>query len=271
MPHLAASEDRFELAPGSRGMVRLVFTLPSYDVVFKVIRDSFDYPKTASRSEVMAKYDLVFQHDRAGRLVDAQEFEHLNFEKRRFSAALIEELRSKAAGSVQVEGQSVVFRHLYTERRVTPLDLYLREAPAGEARRAVLDYGQALRDLAATNIFPGDLLLKNFGVTRHGRVVFYDYDELARLTDCRFREMPRPSRPEEETAGEAWFYVGEHDIFPEELVSFLGLAPPLREAFEEAHGELLGVGFWERLQAQHRAGEVPDLFPYPAESRLRRG
>ena len=268
--HLASSADRFEIAPGIRGMVMLVFTLPSYDVVFKVIRDSFDYPKTTTRAEVMGKYALVFQSDRAGRLIDAQEFEHLRFDRGRFSTALLQELASKAAGSVTLEGESVVFRHVYTERRVTPLDLFLRQAGEEAARRAVLDYGQALRDLAATNIFPGDLLLKNFGVTRHGRVVFYDYDELCRLTDCRFREMPRAVDPEEEMAGEAWFYVGEHDIFPEELLGFLGLQGPLRQAFLEAHGELLTAGFWEAVQRQHLEGEVPDIFPYAPDRRLRR-
>jgi isocitrate dehydrogenase kinase/phosphatase len=267
--HLSGSDDRFEIAPGARGMVMLVFTLPSFDVVFKIIRDSFDEPKTTTRAEVMGKYQLVFQHDRAGRLVDAQEFEHLRFDRAQFSPGLVEELVSKVAGSVAVEGESVVLHHLYTERRVTPLDLYLRQAGEDAAMKAVLDYGQALRDLAATNIFPGDLLLKNFGVTRHGRVVFYDYDEICRVTDCRFRDMPQASGPEEEAAGEAWFYVGEHDIFPEELLGFLGLPRRLREAFLEAHGELLTVGFWEDLQRRHLAGDVPDLFPYPPERRLR--
>jgi isocitrate dehydrogenase kinase/phosphatase len=185
--HLAACDDHFEVARGQRGMVMAVFTLPSYDVVFKVIKDHFDAPKDTTRQAVMEKYHLVFKHDRAGRLVDAQEFEHLQFDRWRFSDALLDHLRRVAAQTVIVEAGHVVIKHAYVERRVTPLNLYVREADEDAARAAVLDYGYVLKDLAATNIFPGDMLLKNFGVTRQGRVVFYDYDELCLLTDCTFR------------------------------------------------------------------------------------
>ena len=192
MEHLETSSDRFVLAPGEAGLVMIVFTLASYDVVFKVIRDRFAPPKATTRSEVKQKYDLVFRHDRAGRLVDAQEFEHFSFAKERFSQDLLAELLRSAAESVVVDGDTVTIHHVYLERRVTPLNLYLAQVSAHAAREAVLDYGQTVRDLAATNIFPGDLLLKNFGVTRHRRVIFYDYDELCLLSDCRFREMPVP-------------------------------------------------------------------------------
>lgn len=265
---IEGSEERFDVAPGARGMVMSVFTHPAYDVVFKVIKDSFDYPKTTTRAEVMDSYQLVFRHDRAGRLVEAAEFEHLSFDAARFTPRLLETLLRDAKETVSLRGSSVVFRHLYTERRLKPLDLYLREAEPAAARRATLDFGQALKDLAASNIFPGDLLLKNFGVTRLGRVVFYDYDEVCLLTDCNFRELPAARSDDEETAGEAWYYVAERDIFPEELLRFLGLLPPLKEAFVAAHGDLLGVGFWTRMQQEHRSGHVLDIFPYVDEQRL---
>jgi isocitrate dehydrogenase kinase/phosphatase len=268
--HLERSFDRFEIAPGDRGMVMVVFTLPSYDIVFKVIRDVFDYPKTTTRRDVLERYQLVFKHDRAGRLVDAQEFEHLAFPKHRFSEALLKELQESAAASIVVDDEHVVLRHVYTERRVTPLNLYLWQGDERRVRDAVLDYGQAIRDLAATNIFPGDLLLKNFGVTRHGRVIFYDYDELCLLTDCNFREMPVARDLEEEMAAEPWYYVGPHDVFPEEFATFLGLSAGMREAFVAAHGELLTAEFWTRMQALHRSGEVVDIFPYRAARRLQR-
>jgi isocitrate dehydrogenase kinase/phosphatase len=178
------SADRFHVAEGDRGMVMIVFALGSYDIVFKVIRDRFDYPKTTTHRQVRERYRLVFQHDRVGRLVDAQEFEHLTFRRDRFEEDLLQELVESAAGTVFVQGDDVVIRHLYTERRITPLNLYLRSAFEGEATQAVIDYGEAIKELAAANIFPGDFLLKNFGVTRHRRVVFYDYDELCLLTDC---------------------------------------------------------------------------------------
>jgi isocitrate dehydrogenase kinase/phosphatase len=265
--HIGGSDDRFEVAAGQKGMVMLVFTLPAYDLVFKVIRDRFPPPKTVTRRQVMGKYDLVFRHDRAGRLVDAREFEHLKFERNRFSEELLAELAGEAAATVELAGDAVVLHHLYTERRLRPLDLFLREE-ASQASAAIIDYGEAIRDLARSNIFPGDMLLKNFGATRHGRIVFYDYDELAVLTSCRFREMPRARYDEEEMAGEPWFFVGENDVFPEEFLPFLGLEGEAREAFLARHSDLLSVGFWTAMQEEHRAGRIPDIFPYPREKRF---
>jgi isocitrate dehydrogenase kinase/phosphatase len=267
--HLATTEDRFEVAAGQRGMVMAVFTLPGFDVVFKVIRDRFEPPKTVTAEEVKQKYRLVFRHDRAGRLVDAQEFEHLAFERARFDPALFAELISSCAERVKVEGDKVVISHLYTERRLRPLDVYLREAGAEAARDAVVDYGQVLRDLAATDIFPGDMLLKNFGVSRHGRLIFYDYDELCPLSECRFRALPTPRDDDDESAGEPWFYVSERDIFPEEFRNFLGLPEDLMRAFLEQHEELLGPAFWQRMQELHARGEVLDVYPYRSSRRLR--
>ncbi|HZN53779.1 MAG TPA: bifunctional isocitrate dehydrogenase kinase/phosphatase [Candidatus Polarisedimenticolaceae bacterium] len=269
--HLETTDDRFEIAPGQRGMVMTVFTLPGLDVVFKVIKDRFDYPKTVTHQEVRDKYRLVFRHDRAGRLVDAQEFEHLEFDGARFAPALLEELARVASDTVRFRGEGVVIGHLYTERRLRPLDVYLREAGPDAATQAVIEYGQVLRDLAATNIFPGDMLLKNFGVTRHGRLVFYDYDELCLLSDCVFRRLPQARSDDEELSSEPWYYVGERDIFPEEFRAFLGLRRELLEIFLRHHEELLHVDFWHRMQDLHRRGEVVDIYPYRPQHRLRRG
>jgi isocitrate dehydrogenase kinase/phosphatase len=266
--HLHASEDQFESAEGTRGMVMLVFTLPSYDVVFKLIKDQFDYPKDSSRTEVMRKYRLVFEHDRAGRLVEAHEFEHLRIARDRFRPELLEELRHSVADLVRIEDDDVVIQHLYVERRVRPLNLYLAEKDEPATRAAVIDYGQAVKDLAATNIFPGDLFPKNFGVTRHGRVVFYDYDELCWLTDCDFRDLPSPTSYEEETAAEPWFSVHENDIFPEEFPRFLGLRPDLLETLIACHGDLFEAVTWRRLQTALRAGNILEIRPYGARARL---
>lgn len=266
--HLERSTDKFKIAPGDRGMVMVVFTLPSYDVVFKVIRDRIPFPKTTTRADVLKKYQLVFDHDRAGRLADAQEFEHLAFDRNRFSDALLAELMDAASESVAVRDSQVLIRHLYTQRRMTPLNLYLRDATEATALDAAREYGQAIKDLAATNIFPGDLLLKNFGVTRHGRVAFYDYDELCLLTDCNFRDMPRARDLDEELAAEPWFYVGDEDLFPEEFLTFMGLQGTVREVFLEAHRDLLSPDFWRRMQERHAAGEVLDIFPYRQGRRL---
>ena len=266
--HLEKGDGHFELAPGDKGLVMSVFALPSLNVVFKVIRDHFGAPKNTTRQEVMNKYHLVFLRDRVGRLADAQEFEDLEFARERFAPGLLEELEDVAASSVLAEGERVRVRHLYTERRVTPLNLYLRQASAEDAMEAVLDYGQAIKDLAAANIFTGDMLLKNFGVTRHGRVIFYDYDELCLLTECNFREIPRARTVEDELSAEPWFSVGERDVFPEEFRAFLALPGALGEAFMRVHADLLSVEFWRRMQDLARAGEVIDFFPYRPSRRL---
>jgi isocitrate dehydrogenase kinase/phosphatase len=266
--HLEGSFDQFEIARGEKGMVMAVFTLPSYDMVFKIIKDRVDPPKTTSRQEVMERYDLVFKHDRAGRLVDAQEFEHLTFERNRFSDNLLSELAAVAPKTVHISQDTVDIEHLYIERRLIPLNLYIKEANDHAARQAVIDYGRAIKDLAATNIFPGDILLKNFGVTRHGRVVFYDYDELCPITACKFRKMPLPRTFEDEFEAEPWFYVGPMDIFPEEFRTFLGLEEPLRSLFIAHHGDLFEPDFWKRMQALHKAGEWVDIVPYPDYRKL---
>ncbi|HEY4757724.1 MAG TPA: isocitrate dehydrogenase kinase/phosphatase-domain containing protein, partial [Chthoniobacterales bacterium] len=245
-----------------------VFTLPSYDVVFKLIKDRFDFPKQSTRAEVMRCYRLVFEHDRAGRLVEAHEFEHLVIARERFDPALLDELLRDVASIVKVDDDNVVIAHAYVERRLRPLNLFFRETDSNTAAAAGRDYGQSIKDLAASNIFPGDLLTKNFGVTRHGRVVFYDYDELCFLVDCNFRDMPQPTTFEEEMAAEPWFSVRENDIFPEEFLQFLSFPEPARIALLERHADIFRPEFWRALQQRIKAGEIPELFPYPPERRI---
>jgi isocitrate dehydrogenase kinase/phosphatase len=268
--HLEEPEARFAFVEGDEGMVMAVFTLPSFNVVFKIIKDHFGAPKNTTRHAVMDKYQFVFVRDRVGRLADAQEFEHLEFPKRCFPDDLLTYLLEVAGATVRVEDDRVIVRHLYTERRVTPLNLFLRDADPEYAREAVVDYGNAIKDLAAADIFTGDMLAKNFGVTRNGRVICYDYDELCLLSECRFRRMPPPASLEEEFAAEPWFYVGEQDVFPEEFNAFL--VPPgiLRDAFIQVHGDLLDVGFWQGVQRRLARGDVVDVFPYRRDARLQR-
>jgi isocitrate dehydrogenase kinase/phosphatase len=260
--HLDRSDDLFAHAPGERGLVMVCFTLPSLDVVFKLIRDRFPPPKTVLRQEVLDKYRFVFKHDRAGRLVDAQEFKRVRLPRARFTAALLEELFSETAGTVHADGDDLIFDHMYIERRMVPLNLFLRQAPADAAELAVLDYGQAIRDLAHSNIFAGDLLLKNFGVTRHGRVIFYDYDELCQVTECRFRDIPEASNDEDEMRGEAWFYVADNDVFPETFINFLSFDDAQRSAFMRVHGDILTPDFWRNVQQRVEAGEILEVLPY---------
>jgi isocitrate dehydrogenase kinase/phosphatase len=248
--HLAQSFDVFVDAPGQRGLVMIVFTLPSHDLVFKVIRDRFGPQKNTSRAEVMEKYRWVFEHDRVGRLVDAQEYKQLRLPKARFMPALLQELLTESGSVCRLDGDDLIVGHCYIERRLRPLDMFLRDEDSTAAERALLDYGDALRELAGIDVFPGDLLLKNFGVTSQGKIVFYDYDEVTSLNECNFRELPVASSEEEEMSAEPWFFVGPNDIFPEQWLPFLGIPPELLESFKARHGELLGPHWWRGLQSE---------------------
>ena len=260
--HLQNTEDKFVHAEGDKGLVMLVFTLPSYDLVFKIIRDNFGYPKTINREEVQSKYRLVSRHDRAGRLIDTQEFRNLEFPVDRFDKALLDELLSEASETVRVDEDQLIIDHVYIERRVRPMNLYLREVERADANEIILDYGQTIKDLANTNIFPGDLLLKNFGVTRHRRVVFYDYDEVALVTECDFRDIPDSDDDEDLMRSDVWFHVNKNDIFPEEFIKFLSMDAKLRALFLEVHGDLLTADYWNRVKHKHLKGDIELVIPY---------
>ena len=260
--HLSKTKDKFVHADGEVGLVMIVFTLPSYNLVFKVIRDTFGAPKTISREDVISKYKLVSKHDRAGRLIDTQEFLNLKFPINRFSKELSKELLKNASISVRKENDNLILKRVYVERRVRPLNLYINEYSFEEAARAIIDYGEAIKDLAKTNIFPGDLLLKNFGVTQHNRIIFYDYDEVSLVTDCNFRDIPESNSIEDEMQADTWYYVGEHDIFPEEFIRFLSMNDELKAEFMKYHKDLLTSKYWRRIKNQHLKGQALLVIPY---------
>ncbi len=270
LKHLRYSADDFVVAPGIRGMVMCVFTLPSFPFVFKVIKDRFPPPKEMTREIVKEKYQLVKLHDRVGRMADSWEYSHVAFPRHRFASALLELLERDCAESLEQDGDQLIIKHLYIERRMSPLNLYLHTADAEEIRHAIAEYGQAIKQLAAANIFPGDFLFKNFGVTRQGRVVFYDYDELCYLTECHFREIPPAPYPEMEMADEVWYSAGPNDVFPEEFATFLLTDPRIRKVFMELHHELLDPAWWRARQEHIEAGYLEDVFPYPEERRFSR-
>jgi isocitrate dehydrogenase kinase/phosphatase len=266
--HLRHSDDEFIIAPGVRGLVMVVFTLPSFPYVFKVIRDEILPPKDTDRDTVKSKYLLVKQHDRVGRMADTHEFSKVALPKARFSAPLLEELRRACPSILEENEAEVVIDHLYIERRMMPLNIFLDQAPDDRIERVVRDYGNAIRELAYANIFPGDMLMKNFGVTRLGRVVFYDYDEIEYLTNCNFRRIPEAPNPELEMSGEVWYPVARNDVFPEEFGAFLLTDPRVRAAFMKYHADLLGPEFWQATQERLRRGHVEDFYPYPEAIRF---
>ncbi len=269
LDHLRHSSDQLVVAPGTKGMVMAVFTLPSYPYVFKIIKDRFAPPKDVTRQEVIDKHRWVKRHDRVGRMADTWEFSYAAFPLARFTEELLAELQQDAPAQVLVEGDAVVIRHLFIERRLDPLNLYL-EATTDPAQiaHALQEYGDAIKDIAAAGIFPGDLLFKNFGVTRHRRVIFYDYDEILPIAQCNFRQIPPPRTPEDEWAAEPWYSVGPNDVFPEEFATFLFGNPIWRQIFMRQHPQLLDAGYWRQLQATVAAGGFPDIFPYRREIRF---
>lgn len=270
--HLKHSDDDLIIAPGIRGMVMLVFTLPSYPYVFKVIKDVFGSSKNMDRDTVKAKYLMVKQVDRVGRLADTLEYSNVSFPLKRFAPDLIEELRQLAASSYEIEGDMLIIKHIYIERRMEPLNIHLDRMEKTQnmvaMEHAVCEYGSAIRELAQANIFPGDMLWKNFGMTRYGRVVFYDYDEIEYMTDCNFRTIPVAPDYETEMSGEVWYPVARNDIFPEEFATFLLGSPNLRKFFYKHHPDLLTPKFWQEAQCKIRDGHVEDFFPYPEALRF---
>ncbi|WP_299183917.1 bifunctional isocitrate dehydrogenase kinase/phosphatase [uncultured Neptuniibacter sp.] len=274
LTHLNRSGDQFEVAPGIKGMVMTVFMLPSHPFVFKVIKDQFSSSKHVTREMVKQKYHLVKKHDRVGRLADTQEFTNFSFPLNRFSPALIEELQAVAGSSIYLSGDEIIIRHLWVERYMTPLNIFIDEARLREDEtalfHAVNEYGKAIKQLAAANIFAGDMLFKNFGVTRHGRVVFYDYDEIMYLTECNFREIPEALYPEQEMSDDPWYSVGPNDVFPEELSMLTACDQNIRSLFNKLHGDLLSVAFWKDIQNKVSSGVVVDVFPYRKIHRFKR-
>ena len=266
--YINASNEQFIEAPGIRGMVMLVFTLPGFDRVFKVIKDVFPPQKEMSAAHVRACYQLVKEHDRVGRMADTQEFENFVLEKRQIAPALMALLLEQAPGKITDLGDRIVISHLYIERRMVPLNLWFEQVKGQQLRDAVEEYGNAIRQLAAANIFPGDMLFKNFGVTRHGRVVFYDYDEICYMTKVNFRDIPAPRYPEDELSAEPWYSVSPGDVFPQEFRHWLCADPEIGPLFEEMHADLLRADYWRGLQARIREGHVEDVYAYRKRQRF---
>ena len=266
--HLSHSSDQFIIAPGIKGMVMLVFTLPSFPYVFKLIKDSFPPPKETTRKKIQDKYQLVKRHDRLGRMADTLEYSSVALPLSRLDDALIRELRKEVPSMIEYEGDNLVIEHLYIERRMTPLNLYLQNGSLEDIEHGIKEYGDAIKELIQANIFPGDMLYKNFGVTRHGRVVFYDYDEIEYLTDCNVRKVPQARNEEDEMSGDPWYTVGPHDIFPETYNTFLLGDPRVRDVFMKHHADFFDPALWQKHKELIIKGEIADIFPYERSARF---
>jgi isocitrate dehydrogenase kinase/phosphatase len=270
--HLKYSSDIIEAAPGIRGLVMLVFALPSFPYVFKLIKDSFPPPKETTKALIKEKYQLVKNHDRVGRLADTLEYSDVAFPRARFSEDLLAEIRRYAPSILEVNDDEVIIKHLYIERRMTPLNIWLTESEQkgddAALEHAIVEYGNAIKELVGANIFPGDMLYKNFGVTRHKRVVFYDYDEIETIVDCNFRTIPLPRNEEDEMSAEPWYPIGKYDVFPEQFGTFLLGNAKVKQYFMKHHADLLTAKYWQDRKERIVKGKVDDVFPYPQSIRF---
>jgi len=272
--HLNHSTDQFRIAPGIKGLVMLVFDLPSYPYVFKLIKDYFPPPKETTRELIMSKYQLVKQHDRVGRMADSLEFSNIALPLDRFEPELLAELEKHCKSLLSyIENDAgekeLMISHLYIERRMTPLNIMLQTGTEEQVEKGLIEYGNAIKELIAANIFPGDMLYKNFGLTRHGRVVFYDYDEIEYFTDCNIRNIPQARTEEEEMSGETWYHVGPKDIFPESYGTFLLGDPRVRQYFMKHHADFFDPQTWRNFQNLLKDGRTPDHFGYPEQLRFK--
>lgn len=272
------SKEQFVIAPGLEGAVMIVFTLQHYGFVFKVIKDrpcflrsSLDTPKGITQEQVRHRYDFVSHRDRAGRMVDTQEFENLRFKKKRFSNELLSEFTLAAKNNVTITNEYVVIHHVYVQRKVTPLPVYFQSEKDPEAIRHVLiDFGYFLKDIAASGVFPCDLFNTwNYGVTHWGRVVLYDYDDVLPIERITFREKPLPRNEMEETEPEEnWIVATDEDFFVDEIERYSGIPKPLTGVFKSIHGDLYTLRFWDALTERLGRGEIFDVIPYDRNKRF---
>ncbi|MCG7897273.1 MAG: bifunctional isocitrate dehydrogenase kinase/phosphatase [Candidatus Thiodiazotropha weberae] len=268
--HLDDSTDKFVLAAGTPGLVMQVFTLPSFPYVFKVIRDQFPPQKEVTHKLIKERYLQVKKHDRIGRMADTLDFAEVALPLDRIEPKLLQELHNTIANQLEIDDDKLVIKHLYIERRMRPLNLYLEESDDEMAREILGDWGLALKQLMGVNIFPGDLLFKNFGVNDQRKVVFYDYDEICYLSECNFRRIPPPRSSLDLFRDEPWYSVNPNDIFPEEFITFISTDPKIRKMLMELHPDLFDISSWQNAQEGLAAGRQADVFPYPQKLRFSR-
>ncbi|WP_102797966.1 bifunctional isocitrate dehydrogenase kinase/phosphatase [Bowmanella denitrificans] len=266
LQHLQHSDDLFEAAPGIKGLVMAVFHLPSYGVVFKVIKDEFAESKKITRQHVKDCYRLVKMSDRVGRMADTHEYVNFRLPRTRVSPALLDELLDVANSSIELTDTEVIIKHLYIERKMTPLNIYLdTETDPQKVADAIEDLGQCIKQIAAANIFPGDMLHKNFGITRHGRVIFYDYDEVCYMHQRIFRALPKSDDPYALDT----LSVAPDDVFPEQFEHFIVGKRHLKALLKQKHPELMDPAWWRTIQHEMAGGLIKDVLPYPQQQRFK--
>jgi isocitrate dehydrogenase kinase/phosphatase len=271
--HLRETGERFTATPGRVGMAMVVFAPPSFPYVFKVIRDYSSKTGWTGRTRIIDLYRWVHETNRGRLMLDAWLYRNLDFSRGHFDEGVVQELLRSAPHSVRIEGDRIIFKHVYAQRRVRPLNTFFDETRDRAQRENVIDaFGSFIKDLAGMGLFVGDCygLPFNTGLTHGLNVALFDFDDLGPLFRYRFRETPQlPTEQDEflwntETDG-AWFPVGEFDVLVDEWERFLGVPPDLRDYFRRKHGDLFTIGYWVDVQRRLAAGELHYVLPYPPE------
>ena len=262
---------RFERSPGVPGTVALGFTFDECAYHLKVIRDrptsSYKWGAYPGVAAVSDKYRVVHEINRAGSMLDNVMYFNLRLDRGMFDPALLDEICSQAAESVQVDDGGVYLRLLIVQMKIVPLPVYLENAGEDATRAVMISLGHCIRNNAATNIFNKDLDSRNYGVGRYGRVFLFDYDAVEKLTDVKIRTNT-DREPGEEAVPE-WFFEEGVIFLPEELEHGMQLkSHHARRCFHEENSDLLGMEYWLDVQRKLKRGEVPGLKTYPDSTKL---
>ena len=275
--HLRETGERFTPTPGRVGMAMVVFSPPSFPYVFKVIRDFSSKQAWMGRAHIMEIYRWVHEMNRGRLMLDAWLYRNLHFPREFFDEQVLRELVANAPSSVRLDGNTVVLKHVYAQRRVQPLSTFFDQVRDRASRERAIDaLGAFIKDLAGMGFFMSDCygLPCNTGLTHASNVALFDFDDLGPILRQHFRETPPlPNEQDEllwntETDG-AWFSVGENDVLVDEWERYLGVPPDLQNYFREKHGDLFTVDYWDQLQRRILAGKLHFVIPYPPERRLR--
>jgi len=268
-----ARGETLDTAPGFRGTVAIGFSMPSSRYVLKIIRDrpteGYKWGEFAGLNSVLDKYRLVHEMDRAGSMLDNIIYSNVKLDRAMFAPSLLDELLEAGVETVSLERGAVVFKHLIVQLKLTPLPLFLASASHDEARTAVINLGDCIKNNAAANIFNKDLDGRNYGVSGILKVYLFDYDAVEPLTEVKVRTNADREPGEEDIPD--WYFEDGTIFLPEETISGLRIDDPrLRRMFLDAHPDITTVAYWEAMQQALREGKVPPVRSYPAARRLRR-
>ena len=270
---LLSNDGKFDFAIGFKGTVAIGFQSRQSGYNLKVIRNSpteqYKWGMFEGVPSVLEKYSRVHVINRTGSMLDNIIFYRVKLERIWFTNALLEELLNEASECVTLQGNFLFFRHLIVQRRLTPLPVYLETSSQAESEAAVINLGHCIKNNMAANIFNKDLDARNYGVGVFGGVYLFDYDALEKFTEVKIRTNQNQFEGEEEIP--EWFFEDGVVFLPEEIESGLRIpSRSLRRLFREVHGDLLQVGYYERIQDELRVGKVPSVRVYPERYQIKK-